>query len=507
MRFTASILPVFLGMLLALPAWARKPDGQLELAIVDAKTLQPLPTRIHLRDSRGRSVRTRRWGLAPLGNHAYIDGTATLGLKRGTYRFDLDAGPEYRTRQGHFEIVRHADDTERIEFERFANLAEEGWLGADLQSARPAKDLPLLKRAAQLSLASQVAYEWRDHQWQTVGRHTQATEADALWSEPRGTVWFVDPTGELSADDLPQPERSMSATLLAAQDAGWLVLANITSMELPVWLAHDAVDGVLLIDGWSDSPAGKLAKGYDGDAIRYAGRRGAGRWREYVYHQMLEVGLRVPPVAGSGSGLNKQPLGKGTVYVHAGPSLRAYPEVSSGRERPKHPMVGGRAVNDTHVWWERLAEGAVVVTNGPLLRPMIEGEPPGATFSVETGFSISLEIGLSLATRDAVDYLEVLQNGRAVQSVRLADWAKAGGRLPPVEFNESGWLLIRAVTNATDCYQLALTAPYWVESPEGPRVSPQAVQFFTVWLEKAAKKFGNEDPTAYETARQFWKAK
>ena len=476
-----NLIPLALLLLgfLASSAEARKPEGQLELSAFDAQTEQPLPVRIHLRDKRGRSARTRGWGLAPLGDHAYIDGTATLGLRLGTYRFNLDAGPEYRTRHGHFEIVRHADDAKRIEFERFANLAKEGWLGADLQSARRPEDLPLLKRTSQLSVASHVAYEWRDNSWHPTGRRPFTSGADALWPEARGTVWFVDPTGKLTKDDLPRLEKSMTATLLAAQDAGWKVLANITSLELPVWLAHDAVDGVLVIDGWADSPTGQRARGYAGDAIRYAGRRGAGRWREHVYHLMLEAGLQLPPVAGSGSGLNEQPFGSGAVYVAA------------NRDQ----------------WWEQLAEGAAVVTNGPLLRPMIEGQPPGATFTVKTDETISLEIGLSLATRNAVDYLEVIQDGRTVQSVRLADWAKAGGRLPPVVFDESGWLLIRAVTNATNHYQLAMTAPYWVESPTGPRISPKAVQFFTTWLEKAAEQFGAEDTETYETARSFWQSK
>jgi hypothetical protein len=45
-----------------------------------------------------------------------------LPLRRGQYTFELDAGPEYRTQHGHFEIERQAEDAKRIEMERFANL-------------------------------------------------------------------------------------------------------------------------------------------------------------------------------------------------------------------------------------------------------------------------------------------------------------------------------------------------------------------------------------------------
>ena len=71
----------------------------------------------------------------------------TLPLRVGQYTFELDAGPEYRTQSGHFEIERHADDSKRIEMKRFANLRDEGWYGGDLDVSRRAADLPLIMRA------------------------------------------------------------------------------------------------------------------------------------------------------------------------------------------------------------------------------------------------------------------------------------------------------------------------------------------------------------------------
>lgn len=435
---------------------------------------------IRLRDGRGRAVKTRGWGKAPLGDHAYLDGPTELGLRRGDYRFDLDAGPEYRTRAGHFTIERHADDAERVEMQRFANLSEEGWVAADLLSARSIGDLLLLKRATQTTLASRVGFRWRDGAWKPIDRRSDGLGADALWVDPRGVVWLIDPTGALSKGDLPLGEGPSAAMLASARASGWKVMASCTSWELPVWLAHGLVDGLVVVDGWADSAEGKraTAAGYVGDSRRFAGRRGAGRWRERVYHQALDAGLRVPPVAGSGSGLNDTPFAAARVYVSA--------------------------THDAD-YWERLAAGAAFVTNGPLLRPTVQGEPPGATFAVEPDAPLALEVGLSLATRDAVDYLEILRNGRVEHSVRLAEWAEAGGRLPATEFDASGWLVVRAVTNATDRYQMAMTAPYWVESPAGPRISAGAVAFFTNWLERAAERFAVDRDEAYARARAFWR--
>ena len=104
----------------------------------------------------GRS-RLRLPNTAEFGGHFYIDGQLTLPLRIGQYTFELDAGPEYRTQSGHFEIERHADDSKRIEMNRFANLAEEGWYGGDLHVARRADDLPLIMRAEGLSIVPMAA--------------------------------------------------------------------------------------------------------------------------------------------------------------------------------------------------------------------------------------------------------------------------------------------------------------------------------------------------------------
>jgi len=97
-----------------------------------------------------------------------------------------------------------------------------------------------------------------------------------------------------------------------------------------------------------------------------------------------------------------------------------------------------------------------------------------------------LEIGLNLATRAPVDYLQIVKNGEVATEVRLADWAKRKGRLPPLEFDDSGWFLIRAVTSNERVYQLASSGPYYVEKAGQPRVSRRSVDFLVDWIDAAA---------------------
>ncbi len=474
-------------------AHARRPDGQLELSVVDAADGQPTPVRLHLRDARGRATHPARgiddWGTAPLGDHVYLEGPAVLGLKRGAYRFDLDAGPEYRTQSGHFEIVRHAEDTKLVEMTRAADVAKEGWYAADLASCRRDAHYPLLQRAERLAYTPKVAVAWRDGAWakpDVVDRKLLDREpagATALWDDPRGVVWLIDPDGSRSVDALPTPGDSSVAFLAAVRDGGWRVIASVTSHELPLWIAHELLDAVVVIDDWSESKAGKQAakRGRQPDnPILYPGDQGPGRWRRALYESLLEAGVHLPPVALTGSGLNTTPIGTSRVYAYTGGD------------------------DSTEAWWQATERLALVATNGPLLRPFVEGLEPGETFFLDPTGRRKLSIALNLATRTKIEYLEIVKNGRVVHNVRLAEFAAAGGKLPEVAFDAPGWLAIAAVAENQDRYELAMSAPWFVEAANGGQVNQDARAGWLSALQQARKAFGATDTEAYQLAESYW---
>lgn len=186
------------------------------------------------------------------------------------------------------------------------------------------------------------------------------------------------------------------------------------------------------------------------------------------------------PSAGSGSGVAPNPVGYNRVYVH----------------------LDGEFTYQK--WFEGLKAGRVMVTNGPLIRPEVEDEMPGHVFHADAGQEVELEIGLTLSTRDKISYLEVVKDGRRVHEVRLADWEKLGGKLPPLRFQQSGWFLVRAVTDLPNTYRFASTGPYYVEIGYQPRISRGSAQFFLDWLDERAKKFKPHESD--ERVRDFWQA-
>ena len=501
-------------------------DGQLEISAIDSETKQPIPVRMELTTDRGRKVRLRGVGQGELGDHFYLSGQATLPLKRGGYRFLLNAGSEYRTQQGHFEIERHADDSKQVEMRRFADMVKEGWWAGDIDTERDGRSLPIVAAAEGVQYVPSTAWRFEAASstrtkstkpkstrtksvWKVTDKSVlrDAKEGDpylsgrvvggyaALVESAGGSLLLISERPLLKAPTelIPLGGKSTNLALLAAaEQAGFhRVALSPTAWELPVWIASGKLDAVAVLTRenqpqktGSKKPARRKSNsGRPFNRTFYPGRQGEARWGEAIYHHWLNAGIKLTPIAGSGSGANENPLGINRTYVHL-----------------EEPFTA-------KAWWQGLLAGRVVVTNGPLLRPQVDGDPPGQVFRLEEGESVDYQIALNLATRDPMEYLEILQNGEPVGEVRLSEWAAAGGRLPLVTFDQSGWFAVRAVTENSDRYQLAFTAPYYVESPAGPRISRASVEFFLTWLDELENRL-DETPSLTEAdlamARTFW---
>ncbi|HEY6563753.1 MAG TPA: CehA/McbA family metallohydrolase, partial [Pirellulaceae bacterium] len=220
---------------------------------------------------------------------------------------------------------------------------------------------------------------------------------------------------------------------------------------------------------------------------RFPGRLGNGLWVEFIYSQALNAGLRITPVAGSGSGLVPNPAGQNRVYAR----IRGEPTWDS--------------------WLRALRGGQVLVTNGPLMTPSVNGELPGHTFKASAGQTVSLQASLALYTREKIAYFELIRDGRVVESVPLEQWVGDRGRLPKVEFERSGWMMLRAVTKNKQTLRYVSTGPYYVEIGGQPAISRRAADFFLDWTRDRTQtiRLGDADDQAellrdHRSAIQFW---
>jgi hypothetical protein len=225
------------------------------------------------------------------------------------------------------------------------------------------------------------------------------------------------------------------------------------------------------------------------DADRLPPPRGNGFWTQEIYYHMLNCGLRLPPSAGSASGVLPNPVGYNRVYVHL-----------------QEPFT-------REAWFRGLSRGRCFVTNGPLLMVTADGEHPGATITLQPGQSRSLRIDVQLTTQDPISELELIQNGKVAHKLPCSN-EQTQRHAFELSVDQSGWFLVRAVTDVESTYRFASTAPWFVEVPGVEhRISRQSAQFFLDWVNERIERF-NANVTDeskreqvlvwHEKAREYW---
>lgn len=449
-RSRALFLLLVASILLPAKVASAARGGQLKVTVVEKDTGKPLAARMHLKNGAGRSPKVPK--VPAWADHFVFDGEITLKLPNGVYRFELECGPEYLDQQGHFQISDFADDEKTIEMRRFVDMANQGWYSGDLDLRRSVKDIELLMRADDLHVA---------HLFPASRKTTLKGEAI-----PPGITVF-------------DGNRSFRS---GTGEPAWRDNTRPTAWDFPVKIAHDEVDSVELANSllYRNGVSSNQKNCKPRDETLFPGPDGVARWGEKVYFHLLNCGVRVPPSAGSGSGEAPNPVGYNRVYVH----------------------LDGDFSYDA--WLEGLRAGRSIITNGPMIRPTVEGEYPGHVFPVDEGEEVELEVGVNLSTREKIDYFEIVQNGSVAHSVRLAEFKKAGGRLPKVVFKESGWFVLRVVTNNQDTYRFAMTAPYFVEVGYKQRISRTSAQFFIDWINERLPVVEAIDKPRWNEGLTYW---
>jgi hypothetical protein len=450
---------------------------------------------MHLRNAKGKPVKPPR--VPYWHDHFAFDGRILLDLPNGNYEFELERGPEYKITSGYFMIQSGANDSKVVELKRFVNLKKEGWWSGDLHIQRPPKEVPLLMLADDLHVGPVVTwsndpklaktYPRVDPLLADVGPDRFAYLFAGKDDRGGGTLLYHNLEQPLEVAGLAREYPSAVDFLKQAkkeQAGAHIDIERTFGWDVPTWIASRRIDTISIAhshlqrDGMLSNEAGGRTR----DTAFYPNPHGVARWSLDIYSHLLNCGLRTPPSAGSGSGVVPNPVGYNRVYVH----------------------VDGEFSWDK--WWEGLRAGRSFVTNGPLLRPQVNGELPGHIFQGYPGDKIELVIALNLSMREKVEYLEIIKDGAVLHEVRLDEWVKQRGMLPNVVFDKSGWLAIRAVTNNTKTFRFAMSAPYYVMIGDQPRISRKSAEFFVTWLEDRMAKLKLNDADQQTEVMRYHRA-
>jgi len=499
----AKHLPAVLGLAFFLAVglgWADAETGKIVISVIDKKLSKPVPCRIHLYDRAGKPVQPP--GLPFFRDHLVCNGSVTLELAPGEYSYEIERGPEYTIRTGKFTVAGKAAQEVKVELERLIDLTKEGWWSGELHVHRPVADIELLMQAEDLHVAPVITWWNGRNQWATQKRlpdqllnqfdgdryyHVMAGEDE----REGGALLYFNLTQPLpitgASREYPSPVKFLNEA--RRQKNVWIDIEKPFWWDTPIWLATGQVDSIGIANNHMCRSEVRDAEawGKPRDIKRLPAPYGNGLWTQEIYYHVLNSGLRLPPSAGSASGVLPNPVGYNRVYVHLDGPL-SYEK-----------------------WWDGLRAGRVFVTNGPLLRVRANGHLPGQVFTGSADKAIDIELKADLTTRETVRAFEIIKNGRIERTIPYEEWAKQG-TLGKVHFKESGWFLVRTITDYPKTFRFASTGPSYVEIGEPKRrVSKASVQFFIDWVQERSARVKLDDAAQrqevleyHAKAKKFW---
>lgn len=465
-----------------LAGFAAPPGATVTLRITEehAGRRVPAPARVHLSGPDGKAVQVP--GLPFFRDHFNCDGEARIeGLAPGHYPCVIERGPEYRRVDASFDLQGEGPRTIDVELKRRINMAERGWYSGDIHIHRPLEDMPLLMKSEDLNVAPVITVWNKRDLW--AGRPlpedrlvevepTRWFHVMAIEDERRGgaLLYFqLKNPLKLAADgpEFPSPVKHLNEA--RAQPGAWIDIEKPFWWDMPTWVATEQTDSIEIAHNQMNRAKvyPNEAWGRPRDEARFPSPRGNGLYSQEIYYHLLNCGLRLPPSAGSASGVLPNPVGHCRAYVH----------------------IDGPFSYDA--WWRGLKAGRSFVTNGPILLVQANGKDPGTVFKSEK--PLALNLAIQVDGNDPIDAVEVIRDGEVVERFE-GKGTKAEHQSRPLVFERGGWFLVRVICHHPESFRFASTAPFHVEAGAEPVTIHKAdVAYFIDWIDERIAALSKPD--------------
>ena len=498
--FQGSVIACLLLSHLAGESTARQtPAVELKFLVKDTQG-KTMPCRIHLADKDNKPVRVPNqvyWN-----DHFVCDGSPTLELSPGTYHWTVERGPEFERKSGTIQLDQKKEI--QVSLERISDLRSKGWIGGDMHVHRNPAHIQLLMQAEDLAFAPVITWWNRPADKtpppaKTVFQFDRFRIYTTMAGEDErngGALLFfgMDRPLDLTVKSKEYPSPMEFARQARDHDANvWIDIEKPFWWDMPVWIASGQMNSIGLANNHMcrSQMLASEAWGKPRNQKRLPSPKGNGYWTQEIYYHLLNSGVKIPPSAGSASGVLANPVGYNRVYVYCGEKF--------SRES----------------WFTALKQGKAFVTNGPLIQASANSQLPGHKFQFE-GSPKTISIELDLISNDFVPKLEVVFNGKVVKTIVCAKQLKQKKSFS-FQADQPGWFLVRAIADVKPTFRFASTAPWYIESNDGkPSVSRSSSQFFLDWvnerIEQVRKNIESPDQRAevvkhHLRALDFWKKK
>ena len=474
-------------------------DATLEFRVLDDGS-KPIPCRIHIRNASGEAQKPS--DLPFWHDHFVCPGTASINVTPGEYTWTIERGPEYQPQTG--SVTASASQTTSVEItlERISHLRKDGWYSGDLHVHRPVQDIELLMQAEDLDFAPVITW-WNTRSFaseaatgRTVrfdGHRIYATMAGEDERQGGALLYFglkrpLDLTAE--SREIPSPMKFVGEARRRNPNV-WIDIEKPFWWDVPTWLATGQMNSIGLANNHMcrSQMYPDEAWGRPRDTIRLPSPHGNGYWTQEIYYHALNAGLRIPPSAGSASGVLPNPVGYNRVYVH----------------------LDQEFTRDS--WFEGLSRGRCFVTNGPLLKVTANQQQSGIVMTMPDKGELNVAFSIDLTSVNPVAALQVVHNGRVIHTI-ATDSGRSHHAVTSIRLREPGWFLVRAITEVRQAFRFASTAPWYVESTAGKNpIRRESAEFFQDWVEQRIEQLRRNvsDPAKlrpvlepHEQARIFW---
>ncbi|HTC85568.1 MAG TPA: CehA/McbA family metallohydrolase [Candidatus Acidoferrum sp.] len=446
------------------------PSVPVEVEIVDGSTGERIPARVRFVAADGRY-------LPPVGHRDEINpgffedtgGDLILGSSEYAYvpgRFDIDlpvGGVDVEV-VGGFDRAPHRTRLEvdpglrRLELplDRTIDLHAGRWVTADTHVHFLAPSTALLQAAAEdVAIVNLLAAQWGDL-YTNVNDLPWGSMADpsgrrivSLGTENRQNV-----LGHLALLGARRPPRPFAS---AGPPEGRMFGA--LDVLLADWADRCRADGGLVVAAHFPLPYAEIAADIVAgkiDALEtQALSPGLDDPSVIEWYRFLNLGYRLPIVAGTDKMSSEVPIG----------AVRAY-----GHLIADEPLTFER-------WADAVRAGRTFVTSGPILELLVDGHEPGAVIALESAGRLEVTVR-ARAAQPVIAALELVVNGRVVAATAgMAGGSSELALHEHVDIPAGSWIAARSrsgqqIESAFTSSMAAHTSPVYVEVRDRPLIPP-----------------------------------
>lgn len=476
---------------LSWPVAGQAVEHELRITLVDADSGRILPGRIAIADRFGQRHQVEadeaEGTAVPYNKQNWINADAievhtTISghrcrarLPEGQVIVLAEHGKAYLPARR--ELMLTGDEEIRIELRRWFDPAASGWYSGDTHLHRTVDDLKNILLAEDLNVALPLTH------WVTIAgqppssgdkNSADADQSQLIKVDEQHVIWPRNTEYEIFS--VAGKRHTLGALFVLGHETElelgvppWQpVITSLASRQPQALLDMDKLDWpfAMLLPTLAPHALYELSNNHTWQtrfAFRdwnsaapaylrppFGGKQGGHRqWLDYtqgMYHTLLNCGLRMPPSAGTASGVHPVPAGFGRVYVHL-PDGFSY-----------------------EGWMRAVRAGRSFVTTGPMLLATADGHDPGHVWQHDSDDGKkTIELSIAATATEPVLYAEVIVSGQprhllTPQNERTAAGAYGNRWTQRVSLDRSGWFAVRVWQQSSDGQvRFAHSAPWYIE--------------------------------------------